>query len=70
MADWDQVRQGWADFVVNIIVQFTLCCHDFFFSKTHFLIFAHGYWQYPGVDSACNRNEYHEYFLGVKAAGA
>jgi len=23
----------------------------------------------PGVDSACNRNEYQEYFLGVKAAG-
>ena len=24
----------------------------------------------PGVDSASNRNEYHVYFLGVKAAGA
>ena len=24
----------------------------------------------PGVDSACKRNEYQEYFLGVKAAGA
>jgi hypothetical protein len=24
----------------------------------------------PGVDSASNRNEYHEYFLGVEAAGA
>ena len=24
----------------------------------------------PGIDSACNRNEYQEYFLGVKAAGA
>jgi len=23
-----------------------------------------------GVDSACNRNEYQEYFLGVKVAGA
>jgi hypothetical protein len=23
-----------------------------------------------GVDSASNRNEYQEYFLGVKAAGA
>ena len=23
----------------------------------------------PGVDSACYRNEYQEYFLGVKAAG-
>jgi hypothetical protein len=32
-------------------------------------------WQYlditdPGVDSASNRNEYQECFLGVKAAGA
>ena len=24
----------------------------------------------PGVDSACNRNEYQEYFMVVKAAGA
>jgi len=24
----------------------------------------------PGVDSASNRNDYREYFLGVKAAGA
>ena len=24
----------------------------------------------PEVDSASNRNKYHEYFLGVKAAGA
>jgi len=24
----------------------------------------------PGVDQASNRNEYQEYFLGVKAAGA
>jgi len=24
----------------------------------------------PGVDSASNRNDYQEYFLGVKAAGA
>jgi hypothetical protein len=29
-------------------------------------------WSYygPEVDSASNRNEYHVYFLGVKAAGA
>jgi hypothetical protein len=25
---------------------------------------------WPGVDSASERNEYQEYFLGVKAAGA
>jgi len=24
----------------------------------------------PGVESVSNRNEYHEHFLGVKAAGA
>jgi len=24
----------------------------------------------PGVVSACNKNEYQKYFLGVKAAGA
>ena len=24
----------------------------------------------PGVDTSSNRNEYQEYFLGVKAAGA
>ena len=24
----------------------------------------------PGVDSASNRNEYQEYFLGIKTAGA
>ena len=24
----------------------------------------------PGFDSACNRNEYQEYFLGTKAASA
>jgi hypothetical protein len=24
----------------------------------------------PGIDSASNRNEYQEYFLGLKAAGA
>jgi hypothetical protein len=25
---------------------------------------------WPGIDSASNRNEYEEYFLGVKMAGA
>ena len=29
--------------------------------------FRSHYW--PGVDSASNRNEYQEHFLGVKAAG-
>jgi len=24
----------------------------------------------PGVDPACNRNEYQEYFLGVKVTGS
>jgi len=30
----------------------------------------HGRINGPGVDSTSNRNEYQEYFLGVKAAGA
>jgi hypothetical protein len=33
------------------------------------LKYSHIYYG-PGVDSASNRNEYQEYFLGVKAAGA
>ena len=36
------------------------------FSLTQFFQPHYG----PGVDSASNRNEYQEYFLGVKAAGA
>jgi hypothetical protein len=28
------------------------------------------HWHNPGVDSASNRNEYQEYFLGLKAANA
>jgi len=37
-----------------------------------FFIDIKSFWsQYgPGVDTASNRNEYQEYFLGVKAAGA
>jgi hypothetical protein len=37
----------------------------------------YGHWNFsfwshygPGIDSASNRNEYQEYFLGIKAAGA
>jgi len=37
-----------------------------FFIDTNFFRSHYG----PGVDSASNRNEYQEYFLGVKAAGA
>ena len=40
-------------------------CH-WNFSLTYFFRSHYG----PGVDSASNRNEYQEYFLGVKAAGA
>ena len=35
-------------------------------SLTYYFRSHHG----PGVDSASNINEYQEYFLGVKAAGA
>ena len=36
-----------------------------------FFIDIKSFWSHygPGVDSAANRNEYQEYFLGVKAAG-
>jgi hypothetical protein len=40
-------------------------CH-WIFSLTQSFRLHYG----PGVDSVSNRNEYHEYFLGVKAAGA
>jgi hypothetical protein len=40
-------------------------CH-WIFSLTLYFQSHYG----PGVDSASNRNEYQEYFLGVKAAGA
>jgi len=40
-------------------------CH-WNFSLTLYLRSHYG----PGVDSASNRNEYQEHFLGVKAAGA
>jgi len=37
-----------------------------------FFIEIKSFWSHygPGVDSASNRNEYQEYFLGIKAAGA
>ena len=40
-------------------------CHSYFY--WHNLFRMH---YSPGVDSDSNRNEYQEYFLGVKAAGA
>ena len=37
-----------------------------------FIDIKNPFWSHygPGVDSASNRNEYQEYFLGVKVAGA
>jgi hypothetical protein len=44
---------------------------DFLFSKNWIVLFNVTTVHYgPGFDSACYRNEYQEYFLGVKAAGA
>ena len=43
----------------------SICCH-WNFSLTYSFRFHYD----PGVDSASNRNEYQEYFLGVKEAGA
>ena len=41
---------------------------DLIMQKAHTHTHTHHYG--PGVDSASNRNEYQQYFLGVKAAGA
>jgi len=37
-----------------------------------FFIDTESFWSHygPGVDSACDRNEYQEHFMGVKAPGA
>jgi len=43
----------------------TASVSGFFIDITKFFQSHYG----PGVDSASNRNEYEEYFLGVKAAG-
>jgi len=40
-------------------------CH-WYFSLTKSFCLHYG----PGVNSVCDRNEYHEHFLGVKVAGA
>jgi hypothetical protein len=42
------------------------CCHWNFSSTKSSFLPHYG----PGVDTASNRNEYQEYFLGVNAAGA
>ena len=47
------------------MVRFQMVSLEFFIDIKSFRS-HHG----PGVDSASNRNEYQEYFLGVKAAGA
>jgi hypothetical protein len=45
---------------------FDSCCRHYKFSLTQSFRPHYG----PGADTASNRNEYQEYFLGVKAAGA
>jgi len=68
---------GSREFIKDLLLQ--LCCAtnrkvagsipagvSGFFIDTKSFRSHHG----PGVDSASNRNEYQEYFLGVKAAGA
>jgi hypothetical protein len=47
--------------------------HEFDSQRCHWnLSLTQSFWPYycPGVDSVSNINEYQEYFLGVKAAGA
>jgi hypothetical protein len=53
------------EFLLNMIKK--LCCVLFCYSSSFYSFRPH---YGPGVDSASNRNEYQEYFLGVKAAGA
>ena len=51
-------------------------CYDITITNKYivsgFFIDIIAFWSHcgPGVDSASNRNEYQEYFLGVKAAGS
>jgi len=49
---------------VRSLVRFQMVSFEFFID----IILPIALW--PEVDSASNRNEYQEYFLGVKAAGA
>jgi len=61
-------RPWWHSAVLQIgtsLVRFHLVSLEFFIDIKSFRS-HHG----PGVDSACNRNEYQEHFLGVKAVGA
>jgi hypothetical protein len=63
-----------------VIVLFTNFMHKFFiFNTSTYSSWCHGIFHWhksfrshygPGVDSASNRNEYQEFFLGVNAAGA
>ena len=51
--------------MVKALIRSQLVSFEFFIDIKSFLS-HYG----PGVDSASNRNEYREHFLGVKAAGA
>jgi len=51
----------------NRSVRYAVCSDN---NKLRFALIIAVYSYGPGVDSASNRNEYQEYFLGVKAAGA
>ena len=51
--------------VVKMLVRFQIVSLEFFIDVKSFRS-HYG----PGVDSASNRNEYQEHFLGVKTAGA
>ena len=57
---------GWGTALqaARLQVQFLMVSLEFFIDITLWPHFG------PGVNSASNKNEYWEYFLGVKAAGA
>jgi hypothetical protein len=54
--------QGGSTPLILILCDLISCTHMYF----HAFVVLYG----PGVDSASNRNEHQEYFLGVKEAGA
>ena len=60
-----RMRRPWPEFIGRSLVRSQLVSLEFFI---YIKSFRSHYG--PGVDSASNRSEYQEHFLGVKAAGA
>ena len=56
--------------VYNVHILVTLLCDGNCIDHVHVISCEYPVCTGPAVDSASNRNEYQEHFLGVKAAGA